>query len=541
MPTGHTSALARAGHTPYAVLEVDEHYLDQVIDATVAARGRAAQPQPGPARPGQGGGHDGVAVADRAARPRRHPRHRQRRRSDGRLGRPGRDQADLGRLRPALARRLVGVPRVRCPDRARSGERLALLGCDLRRPAADWSRGRRRGRRPGRRAPRGVAAAAGSDQPRQRGHRARGRRPVRGTTRPTRSPAWRQVASIAGRYATVERDGRTIRLLLAKNPAGWLEAFEMAEPAPTLLSINARDPDGLDTSWLYDVDFSPLAGRRVLITGDRAMDLAVRLEVNEVPFEHVTVVRAGARRGATRAARGDRQLHRVPGHPSGAGPCQLIAHPATGPTDADSVRRVGPAGRVALPRPALHVRRPRQHADHRPAGPRAGHPGRDGGGPLRSARAGARRHLSHGRRRGRAAGPGRPTAQRRPRAAPGGGAGRRALRGVRRLPARRHVILRQGRAVHRPRAARPALRPRRDPRGRRARRYAGAGARPADADRVREPRRADPPRPRPHPAGPGERPASATTDAPRGCGPGASSARTCTVRRWPATRPSPTC
>ena len=34
MPTGHTSALARAGHTPYAVLEVDEHYLPQVIVAT---------------------------------------------------------------------------------------------------------------------------------------------------------------------------------------------------------------------------------------------------------------------------------------------------------------------------------------------------------------------------------------------------------------------------------------------------------------------------------------------------------------------------
>ncbi|HEY1488936.1 MAG TPA: Mur ligase family protein, partial [Micromonosporaceae bacterium] len=34
MPTGHTSALARAGDTPYAVLEVDEHYLPQVIAAT---------------------------------------------------------------------------------------------------------------------------------------------------------------------------------------------------------------------------------------------------------------------------------------------------------------------------------------------------------------------------------------------------------------------------------------------------------------------------------------------------------------------------
>jgi CobQ-like glutamine amidotransferase family enzyme len=62
----------------------------------------------------------------------------------------------------------------------------------------------------------------------------------------------------------------------------------MAEDAPTLLSINARDPDGLDTSWLYDVDFSPLRGRHVLITGDRAMDLAVRLEVNGVSFAHVT-------------------------------------------------------------------------------------------------------------------------------------------------------------------------------------------------------------------------------------------------------------
>src|SRR6185369_4770350 len=86
---------------------------------------------------------------------------------------------------------------------------------------------------------------------------------------------------------TVQKDGRTIRLLLAKNPAGWLEAFDMAEPEPTLLSINARDPDGLDTSWLFDVDFSPLAGRQVLITGDRAYDLAVRLEINDVPFQHV--------------------------------------------------------------------------------------------------------------------------------------------------------------------------------------------------------------------------------------------------------------
>ena len=158
------------------------------------------------------------------------------------------------------------------------------------------------------------------------------------------APRLAQVASIAGRYATVERDGRTIRLLLAKNPAGWLEAFDMAEAAPTLLSINARDPDGFDTSWLYDVDFSPLRGRQVLITGDRAMDLAVRLEVNEVPFTHVPSFRRALTTVAARPARGDRQLHRVPGHQSGVGPCQLS--PATGPrpTPSRASRRCASSG-----------------------------------------------------------------------------------------------------------------------------------------------------------------------------------------------------
>jgi UDP-N-acetylmuramyl tripeptide synthase len=102
------------------------------------------------------------------------------------------------------------------------------------------------------------------------------------------APRLASVVSIAGRYAQVQRDGRAIRLLLAKNPAGWLEAFDMAEPVPTLLSINSRDPDGLDTSWLFDVDFSPLVGRDVLITGDRAFDLAVRLDVNDIPFRYVS-------------------------------------------------------------------------------------------------------------------------------------------------------------------------------------------------------------------------------------------------------------
>ena len=44
-----------------------------------------------------------------------------------------------------------------------------------------------------------------------------------------------------------------------------------------VLSVNARTADGFDTSWLWDVPFERLAGRPVVATGDRRLDLAVRL------------------------------------------------------------------------------------------------------------------------------------------------------------------------------------------------------------------------------------------------------------------------
>jgi lipid II isoglutaminyl synthase (glutamine-hydrolysing) len=102
-------------------------------------------------------------------------------------------------------------------------------------------------------------------------------------------PELRKVSSVAGRYTQVSRRGRKVRLLLAKNPAGWLEAFDVLAPAPgpVLLGVNAQVPDGKDTSWLWDVDYRVLRGRPVLVTGERRVDLAVRLEADEVDFELV--------------------------------------------------------------------------------------------------------------------------------------------------------------------------------------------------------------------------------------------------------------
>ncbi len=111
-------------------------------------------------------------------------------------------------------------------------------------------------------------------------------------------PHLRSVASVAGRYTSVQRRDRTLRLLLAKNPAGWLEAFDVLGPdgRPVLLAVNAQVPDGKDTSWLWDVDYRVLRGRTVLVAGERKVDLAVRLEAAEVPFEVVDGVEAAVDR-----------------------------------------------------------------------------------------------------------------------------------------------------------------------------------------------------------------------------------------------------
>ena len=91
------------------------------------------------------------------------------------------------------------------------------------------------------------------------------------------------IDQVAGRFSSLIRRGHPVRLLLAKNPAGWTAIFDLldedrpAAEGPVVLSVNARTADGFDTSWLWDVPFERLAARSVVATGDRRLDLAVRL------------------------------------------------------------------------------------------------------------------------------------------------------------------------------------------------------------------------------------------------------------------------
>lgn len=87
------------------------------------------------------------------------------------------------------------------------------------------------------------------------------------------------VDEVAGRYRTVRIGDHTVRMLLAKNPAGWQEALSMVDKHAdgVVIAVNGRVPDGEDLSWLWDVRFEHFEAVPVVAAGERGTDLAVRL------------------------------------------------------------------------------------------------------------------------------------------------------------------------------------------------------------------------------------------------------------------------
>ena len=98
-----------------------------------------------------------------------------------------------------------------------------------------------------------------------------------------------RVSSVDGRFGSLKIGETEFRLLLSKNPASWRETLQTSGSGPhcVALVVNANTQDGKDTSWLWDVDFTPLTGRKVVVTGERRLDVSARLTVNEIPHDVV--------------------------------------------------------------------------------------------------------------------------------------------------------------------------------------------------------------------------------------------------------------
>jgi UDP-N-acetylmuramyl tripeptide synthase len=99
-----------------------------------------------------------------------------------------------------------------------------------------------------------------------------------------------------GRFERIEVGDKRLLVLLVKNPAGANEAVRtlVAGGAPELavLALNDAIADGRDVSWIWDVDWEPLlAGlERVVVTGERAAEMALRCKYGGFPVDAIEVV-----------------------------------------------------------------------------------------------------------------------------------------------------------------------------------------------------------------------------------------------------------
>ena len=98
-----------------------------------------------------------------------------------------------------------------------------------------------------------------------------------------------------GRSEELEINCKHVRILLSKNPVGMNETIRVVNQlqkisgtSTKLLVLNDRTPDGTDVSWIWDVDTEKLvaSGGTVVVSGDRAYDMALRLRYSETDGEN---------------------------------------------------------------------------------------------------------------------------------------------------------------------------------------------------------------------------------------------------------------
>jgi lipid II isoglutaminyl synthase (glutamine-hydrolysing) len=101
-----------------------------------------------------------------------------------------------------------------------------------------------------------------------------------------------------GRFERIDVRGKSLLMLLIKNPAGANEVLRTllvgGGPKLALVALNDAIADGRDVSWIWDVDFEPLLQGldRVIATGERAAELALRFKYGGLEESAIEVVPA---------------------------------------------------------------------------------------------------------------------------------------------------------------------------------------------------------------------------------------------------------
>jgi len=111
-------------------------------------------------------------------------------------------------------------------------------------------------------------------------------------------PALDHYTTVFGRAETKMINGKTVRIFLIKNPVGASEVLKAVCGDPNgrlMLALNDNDADGRDVSWIWDAEFeriarSPAGQKPIVISGQRAWDMAIRLKYAGCDSQQITVV-----------------------------------------------------------------------------------------------------------------------------------------------------------------------------------------------------------------------------------------------------------
>lgn len=93
-------------------------------------------------------------------------------------------------------------------------------------------------------------------------------------------------SSSFGRQESISIEGKEVKIILVKNPAGYDQAINTLtldkRPVNIAFLLNDNYADGRDVSWIWDVGFEKLVEldiHKVMFSGIRRYDMAVRLKI----------------------------------------------------------------------------------------------------------------------------------------------------------------------------------------------------------------------------------------------------------------------
>ncbi len=121
-----------------------------------------------------------------------------------------------------------------------------------------------------------------------------------------------------GRQENIRFNNKDIQIYLSKNPTSFNESLSTItdlNAKSIVIALNDKIPDGLDVSWIWDINFESIIKDQIniIVAGDRKYDMALRLKYAGI-FIHIADNLKDAIEKATENLEKDEKLYVLPNY-----------------------------------------------------------------------------------------------------------------------------------------------------------------------------------------------------------------------------------